>query len=269
MERFKEKILPDVIQHKIPCYVLAFFLFDEFKRCVDCLLKKSEYLDIKIIENNSKYTDKKFKPYILDLLGKGLISEYFLFEENISNNAIREIFYNYIDWKNIKSPFIMISDGDLLLEGDWLEEEIDILTKNNEVFCVGMELTLENLPKVEGADKWVPKAKNHLFKNYKIGATGGWALLFRSKDLNDTINHLKKSNSNFIDGTFHNYAQSIGKVWARTKKHKAYHLTWDIDFIPEHEYHEFRNRPFSEKWCHEKSCAYTVYKATERIDNKL
>jgi len=242
--------------NKIPCYITAFFMFDFFKQTMQSLLKKSDKLDIKVVENYSKYTNQKFKPYIFDLISKGFISEYFLFEKNISSNAGREVAYNHIKHED---GFIIRTDGDLVLQDGWLEEQIKIMNNNKDVFAVGADLSLENLPKIEGADKWVPRAKKLLFKNYLLGPTGIWTVMFRAREFVEMARYFKDNGLVWVDAEMRNYAEKKNMKWARTKKTKAYHLTWDLDVDPNHEYHEFRKKPFQEKWLHNDTCGYVIY----------
>ncbi len=254
-------IIEDVKQSKIPCYVIAFFEFANFQKTIECLLKKSDLLDIRVLENYSKYTEAKFKPYILDLLKQGKVSEYVLFEKNISCNMTK-VFFEKFDFNKIKSPYFMLTDGDVVTrEENWLEEEIAILADNKEVFAVGIDFSLENLPAIEGSDKWIPKPKECRGKNYVEGYTGAWFLLFRTNDFANLSNYLLKKELSFVDGNFHHYCKKNKKKWARTKIAKARHLTWDNYANPDDEYNVWKaSKTFKEHWYHKNYCDYTIYK---------
>lgn len=252
-----------MISQKIPCYVIAFYMFDNFKKCIESLMQKKDYLDIKIIENNSINTEKYFKPYILNLLNKKLVSEYFLFEKNINNNAIKKICFE-LKPEDIKSPYIMITDGDLIFENNWLEEEVKILSKNKKIYAVGSELNLKNLPQISGASDWVPKAKTPFLKNYKEGYTGIWSLLFRTKDFWNTLDYLKENDLNFLDSNLHKYCKYKNKIWARTKKTTAYHLTWD-NYSANDKYAQYKiSKPLKEHWDTVQDCKYVIYKIDQQ-----
>ncbi len=81
---------------KIPCFVMTYFEFDNFKKTIEELSKYEDQLDLKIVENKSKYTENKFAPYIKGLIKKGIVTEYFLFSENITNNAIKQSLWTLI-----------------------------------------------------------------------------------------------------------------------------------------------------------------------------
>lgn len=256
-----ESVIKEIKQNKIPCYVVAFFEFNNFKKTMECLLKKNEFLDIKVIENNSKYSETKFKPYILDLIKQGKVSEYFLFDNNVCS-GIAKTLYPLIAADNNPSPYKMFTDGDLTIEEkNWLEEEIAILEQNEEVYAVGVDLSLDNLPNIEGADKWVPPARVIEGKNYAEGYTGGWFWLFRKNDFADVINHIKNNDLRYVDVSFHRYCTRVlNKKWARTKIAKARHLTWDNYVDPNDEYTIWKaSIPFQEHWQQDKNCGYNVY----------
>ena len=63
---------------KIPCFILIYYDFDIIKNSLDFLAKHGHELDLIVIENNSKYTKKKIKPYVSNMVKTGKISKYFL-----------------------------------------------------------------------------------------------------------------------------------------------------------------------------------------------
>ncbi len=255
---------------KIPCYGLTFFDFENFKKSIESLLEKKEFLDIKIIENYSKNTEELFKPYIFDLLKQGLISEYFLFETNIAANAPNKIYYDHLllDAKVQKSKYVMITDLDLLFEKDWLEEELAIVKNNNDVLCVGLDLSLENLPDIELPEKWVhPLVKGKEWwvptpmeeEDYLLGYTGGWGLLFRTKQFLAILNAFKEKNLLMRDEQMHHFAIHHKMKWVRTKRNKAYHLTWD-NYTNNDEYMQWKSQyTVREIWDTKKASNYILY----------
>ncbi len=256
---------------KIPCYGLTFFDFDNFKKSIESLLEKKDFLDIKIIENYSKHTEEKFKPYIFDLLEKELISEYFLFDENVAANAPNKIYYDHLllDKKVQKSKYTMITDLDLVFENDWLEEELAILKNHEDVLCVGVDLSLENLPDIDlpqkwvhpvvkGKEWWVPTPREE--EKYLLGYTGGWGLLFRTKQFLLMLEAFKSKNLLMRDEQMHHFAIHYKAKWVRTKRNKAYHLTWD-NYSNNDEYMQWKSQfSINEIWDMKKACNYTIYR---------
>ncbi len=169
------------------------------------------------------------------------------------------------DFSKIQSEYIMLTDGDLISENkniDWLQEEINILENHNDVFCVSIELSLNNLPTKHFPESinWVPRPREH--KDYYEGFTGIHYCLFRKKEFFNLTNYTINNDLNYIDGEFHNYCKNIlNKKWARTKKAKAIHLTWDNYSNPDDEYFQFKNsKTLEEHWNHSKYCDYKIYK---------
>ena len=247
------------IKFKIPIYVVAFFMFDNFKKCMESLITYKDYLDIKIIENDSKYSKTHFMPYIKDLIKKGIVSEYFYFEKNINNNAFAEVF-NTVNFDELKSPYIMVTDGDLEFDFGFLEEEIEIIQKNKEVFCVGTDLYTSNLPKIKGAENWILKPKRQWFKNYNKGLTGIWGLLFKKENFLSALQYIKNEGMIIVDDNLHKYARKRKLVWARTMKNKAWHLTWNNYGDKNNEYAQFkRTKTFDEHWKTLQKCEFVLY----------
>lgn len=251
--------------NKIPCRVTIFSEFDIIKKSLEFYTKYSERLLITVIENKSKNTDSQIKPYVLDLLKQGKIYQYILFDKNISSNASVMV-YKHKLFQMTESPYVLATEGDLVCEDEnWLDEEISVLEQNKEVFVVGMDMLLSNLPKVKNAENWVPPAISLENKNYLMGNTGGWCLLYRKQDYLNCFNSLISKSIVPIDSHQGQYCTSIGKIWARTKKAKVYHLTWDLYNNPEHPYTKFkRNKGFRKIWLHNNYSGYTIYKNDDK-----
>jgi len=251
--------LERIKKNKIPCYVLIYYCFDNFKKSMESLFKKSAYLDIKVIENYSKYTEAKIKPYVMDLLQQGLISEYFLFDANIANNATHEVLLR-LNYDDIKSPYMMITDGDLVFKGDWLEEEIGILSASDNIYAVGTSIDESNLPNIAGAELWVAKKDDPQYKYISVAYTGMVGLLMRSKDVCAAMEILTANDGSFYDLHLHKICSYKKKLWVRTKINNAYHLTWDNYMRPNDEYGQWKlSTPYEEVWKIGRKSDYTIY----------
>lgn len=262
LERKSMTLLSD----KIPCRITIFSEFDIIKKSLEFYTKYSDRLLITVIENRSDNTEGLIKPYVLDLLKQGKICKYILFDKNISSNASVMVFrQNLFEMTN--SPYVIATEGDLICEDEhWLDEEISILEQNPEVFVVGMDMSLENLPKVKNAENWVPPAIPVEDKNYQLGNTGGWCLLYRKDDYKKIFKHIViQKNSVPIDSEQGKYCNNMGKIWTRTKKAKVYHLTWDIYKNPEHPYTKMKRKMgFSKIWLQKKYCGYRIYQKDDK-----
>lgn len=249
--------------NKVPCYILIFFDFDIIKKSIDFITKYSDKLDINIVENYSDYTESQIKPYILDLVRQRKVNNYYLFDENIGANALTTIVR--FDKEYIKNyPYFMATDGDLLPDNkDWLDEEINIMDNNPEVFAVGTELDLSNLPLKLHPESinWVEKSRIIEGKNYVEGPTGGWFTLYRTEPFFQVTAWLDNAGERWIDFNLLKYAYlALRLKWARTKKSLAKHLTWDSYADPEHPYIKWRSKfTNDELWKHDKHCGFTLF----------
>jgi hypothetical protein len=243
---------------KIPCMVIIFFDFEVIKKSLDFITKYSHLLDITVVENKSDYTESQIKPYVMNLLNHNKISQYILFDENISGNACKTVIEENLI--NLKSDYIIIADGDMIIDNEnWIYEHLAIVNQPN-VFCVGTQMDMSNLPNVEGADKWVPAPISNDNPIYIHGLTGGWFLTFKTKDFLKAFKYIKQNNLKFVDSSFHKYCFEQGKVWARTRVSKAYHLTWDSYSDPNHPYTKWKNSlTLQEIWHHDRYCSYKAY----------
>ncbi|MEG4086302.1 methyltransferase domain-containing protein [Microcoleus sp. POL10_C6] len=248
--------------NKIPCVVLIYYNTEIIKLTIDYLLKYTDFLEIYIVENRSIYTNDQIKPYILNLVNESKIKKYFLFQTNISSNAIEVAFSSKeIDLGN--SEYILLTDGDLLPTDDnWLSEQIQILVNHPEVFCCNVDLEMSNLP-VESfpeAITWIPQP-SAITESYLECLTGLHFSLMRVREFVDFLKFHNQSGQKFVDGVMHKYCYSnLHKKWAKTKRAKAKHLTWDLYNDLEHPYTRLKiSKPFKEIWLHEFYSCYEVY----------
>lgn len=246
---------------KIPCVVIIYNVFDFIKKTLEYLMQYEDVLDFYIIENRSNTTDSIIKPYILELIKKQKVKKYFLFESNISNNAI-ETALNSKEIDLNSSEYVLLTDSDLLPENDeWLDEQISILRNNPEVFCCGVDLTLTNLPVeiIPSSVNWYPKSIS-IQEDYIEGVTGHHLILLRNNDLKAFLNYQTKSNVKYRDSEIHKYCYSIlRRKWARTKIAKVRHLKWDIVTKElNHDYLKKKQR-VKDRWNHDLHSGYEVY----------
>ncbi|MDB5177149.1 MAG: hypothetical protein JWN75_817 [Candidatus Saccharibacteria bacterium] len=241
-----------LFQKKIPCYVLIFDQVDIIKKSLNFLSSHANSLDIIVIENPSNNSPKIKK--IVDKLGKeGLIKRHYLMDKNVTSAAVKTVLdeeKSYI----LKHKYILLTDGDITVDDShWLQEQRKILSRNREVLACGVSLDMSNLPlsTFPEANNWIPPDIN-VKRDYFEALTGGHLVLVRSKILFTYTDWLSKNDLSFVDGNFHKYCyEVVGKKWARTKKAKAYHLTWDLYADLSHPYTKFKlSKSFHDTWHH-------------------
>lgn len=249
--------------NKIPCYVLVFFDYETTKKSLDFYTKYSDRLDIRVVENHSDYTEGHIKPYIMDLLKQEKISNYYLFDENIGFNAIEKVMIQDAEYLN-DFKYFMITDGDLVSETNgWIDEQIEILEQNQEVVVSGARLNMSNLPSEKdypGASQWVQPSINIEGKNYFLNPTGWLFALIKTDYFFLMLRVLKRAGMPLSDGYINRCAKEINKLWVRTKKTEAYHLTWDTYSQLDHPYTKWKNSlTYSEIWEHKKYCDFALF----------
>lgn len=251
-----------LLRSKIPCFVLVYDQVDIVKQSLEFFTKYANKLDIIVIENPSKNT-----PEIKKLVNKygerGLITKYCLFNKNVTSNAYDIVLNDMLPYIK-KHRFVLVSDGDLVVENkDWLKEELAILKSNQDVFACGITLDDSNLPHktFPDAKEWIPPDfAEH--KRFFEALTGCHLLLFRSSELDTFMSWKNKSAKGFVDGVMHSYCyDQIHKKWARTKKSKARHLTWDLYQDTKNPYTKLKtSKSFKDMWYHNDTSDYSVTK---------
>ncbi|CAN5739178.1 hypothetical protein BH11VER1_BH11VER1_08630 [soil metagenome] len=241
---------------RIPCIALVYFDFPIVKSALDFLLSNAGRLSLSIVENPSPQTTPLIRPYIEEKLQQGLIENYFLFDQNISNNAF-EIILDYLE-STWTSPYVLVTDGDIKVDHTgWLDEQITILENCPEVFACAVSLDMGNLPIkcFPEAGNWVPAPIDRGL--YLEGDTGIHLTLFRTSDLKSFLSAKRENGWKLRDGYIHNYARATGRKWAKTKLHHAIHLTWDAYGDLEHPYTKMKlSKSFDEIWNHNDYCSY-------------
>jgi len=253
-------VVNTVPKKKIPCFVFIYHQIDFIKQTLDFLLDYTEEIEIYIVENKSINTEKIIQPYISNLVNSGQVKKYFLFETNITNNAMEMVLESpEINLNN--SEYVLLTDADLVPNNkDWLQEEISILRNNTEVFCCGINLDLSNLPVdvVPKAVNWYPPAKA-TYDDYIEGVTGHHFVLMRTGELKSFLDYMHKSHLKYRDSEMHRYCYHVlNKKWARTKQTQARHLKWDVVKVSAHPYLQ-RKQLVKDIWNHNFYCSYEVY----------
>ena len=238
---------------------MAYFDLDTISQTLEFLDLYSDRFAISVIENKSRYTEERIKPYLLNKLAAGDIVKYVLLDENIAGSAM-QVYTEHI-YADDGSPYIMITDGDVTVaDPAWLDEELTILRTHDEIFVCAADLHLSNLPlhNFPEAGGWVSQATD--MGSYLDGFCGAHLLLFKKEFYLDCLKYVSENALPFIDSSFHKYALQHGLSWARTKKAKAHHITWDLYADMNHEYTKLKTTTrYDELWNHSKLCGFTVY----------
>lgn len=247
-------------REKILCYVLVFDQVQIIKRCLDFIATHADRLEIVVIENPSPNTPEIGK-YLRKLGGSGLIQRHYLLDENVTGTAY-DVVINH-EKKLIESrKFVMLTDGDITCDSPgWLAEETRVLKKHRDVFACGVTFDQVNLPTetFPEATEWIPPDKS-VNADYFETYTGGHLLLFRSFELLNFLDWQQQNDKPFVDGVLHDYCTNVlHKKWARTKKAKAYHLTWDLYKDLNHPYTKLKlSQSFQATWYHGKKSGFRL-----------
>lgn len=249
-----------IFQKKIPAYVLIYDQVEIIRETLEHLKTLRNKLDLIVIENPSS-NSPQIQSIITDLANVGAIKRHYLFTENIAANAF-DIVLNIEKDMVAKSPYVLVSDGDLIsTDTKWLAEEIKIIKGHKNVFACGVSLDRSNLPvdTFPSANEWIPQDKFD-YGDYIEAPTGAHLLLFRGKELAGFLVWKNKYNRYFIDGELHEYCYAVlNKMWSRTKYSQAYHLTWDLYKDKENAYTKLKTgTSFKDTWYHRKTAEYSV-----------
>lgn len=240
------------------CYVLVYSEFDIIKKSLDCICKLSDKIDIVVIENKSN-NSPKIQRFIHKLGENHKIKRYYQFEENVANTAY-EVVLN-AEKKHIKrASYIILTDGDVTTEDNWLEEEL-LAMSDKHVFACGVKMSLHNLPvkTFPEAHTWIPEASS-ITDLYEVAYTGVHLLMFRSRDFLALQQWLNKKGEFFIDDRMHYYCDHIvHKRWTRTRKSAVTHLTWDLYNDASNPYTQMKQRTaFDDIWRQKKMAQHKL-----------
>ena len=211
-----------VVNNKIPCVVLIYDNVEIIKRSIGSLQKFRDRLSIHVIENPSEYTNHYTKPAMLSLLGANLIDSYNIFDENITNNAF-EVFISSECYDLWSSEYIIITDGDVVADGDWLDNQIDVLEKHKDVFCCSVKMSLDGWS--AGLKDRFGSARSENDDYIEINS-GIWLCMFRTADFKFVYDLFIDNKFRFRDGPINRFVyEYLRKKWVSTKKSLAYELT--------------------------------------------
>ncbi|NES70221.1 MAG: glycosyltransferase family 2 protein, partial [Okeania sp. SIO2D1] len=208
----------------VHCVLLTFYFNEILERCLEGLLPEKERIDVSVIENNSVNSDA-IRKVVDSYRDKGLVKNHFIFEENIGTNAFEIAFdSNLLD---LDYEYITVTDGDLIPDSGWLDEQITILEKFPEVFSVSTPLHYNNAP--PNLKKQAMKVPIESENNFYKERIAGWVFkTFRTSDWKKFIAFRKKHKIFFHDSSSYIYAKEKKNMKSvLTIKAKSYHLTWD------------------------------------------
>lgn len=239
--------------------MLVYDQYDIVRKSLDFIVRSADQLDVVVIENISRNTPK-IQKYVHKLAEQGKIKRYYLFEENIANNAYSVVLKNERDILR-KSKYVILTDGDVASNSDeWLNEELSIL-RNHSVFACGAMLSLHNLPlnTFPDAIHWIPQPTSRLGE-YDLGPTGVHLLMVRSYCLLLFLKWMHLTKSSFIDDRLYYFCTNILHMkWARTRREHVTHLTWDLYSDAKNTYTKMKTEtPFDQIWRSRKSSNYTI-----------
>ena len=248
---------------RIPCYVLVFHDPPTVAASLEWLGRFSERLELIVLENPSEATATVIRPDIEARLRRGELARYLLFDENISNNAFEvALALERPRWES--APHVLLTDGDLVGDDGWLDEELALIDGHPEVFACGVRLNEDNLPLAvfPDAGSWVPPPMAR-HDEYDEGLTGIHLLMLRGPDLAAYSRYRATGALSFVDSTMHNFSYGVlGQRWARTIRSSARHLTWDLYAQPDHPYTRMKTgKSLREHWHHARYCGVTVVEA--------
>jgi hypothetical protein len=222
------------------CILICYNNVEHIIKCYENI--KNNDIDFIIIENFSENT-KHIKEYFI----KQNIKKYFLFQENITNNAVNIVLKDHISiLKEYK--YITFSDCDLYLKNssETFFEIFDILEINNIGVCC-VDLSMDNLPDIPGSEGWIPQPKQ-ITEKYIECDTGIHFMTFKNENIKIV------ENVNFLDSNLANRTKQLGKKWVKTITNKAVHLTWDL-YRDNNEYYQYKVKN-KNLWSHNKTSRY-------------
>jgi hypothetical protein len=226
----------------ILCVVLIFQEVDIIRKVTDWLQLFHDQLDIIIVENPSCNTETIIQPLCLKLLNDKKIRRYYLMEKNVVGNAFHivldDMLHNEPEFFNpAVYKYTMITDGDLIhTKADWLDETVDIIESDPNIFAVASSLDPINLPLKSFPEAWQWCKSNDNHPKYQEIPTGVHLVLFRTDEFQTYLRHRSDQNEQLLDTLMMHYCACRGRKWVATKKCQAIHLTWDLYHDLDHPY---------------------------------
>lgn len=247
--------------HKLPCFMLAYFDEECIRRSIQSLTPLLDRLALHVVENCSPNSDTSIAELRRACLDKHQCQSWVRYKQNISGNALLDVLTrNVASWRDV--PYVILTDGDLECDPGWFDESMSIFKLSDEIAAVGVELSMENLPVATFPDArtWVPPAKPHP-DGYSEGFTGGHLLVLRTDFLADFLEYRQRYALPMVDAVVHTFSIRRRKKWARTTKHKAWHITWSIYQDLDHPYtrHKCELMKKRDCWKHQRLSAATVF----------
>jgi hypothetical protein len=223
----------------------CFFNVSLIDRCLESIQKSSKTnftVDIVLLENPSKYSHN-----IKLLTSKYNIYKHYICNDNIEGNIFTLYMEKYRDTIE-KYTYIAMTEGDVVLEENAMEEAIEILERNDSrVGNLSIDIEMNytkyyNLPIRE----WIPVARQ--IEDYDVGPTGFQCIVFKRDFVLDFFGELRKNtlcapvalgNRVFYglsDSNLTLYTQKRNTLWVRTKKYKLDHIGWEMYIDMNNEY---------------------------------
>jgi len=218
------------------CVLFCFNNIQHIKQCYESLY--NDNIDYFVVENKSTNSQQ-----IQEYFNKQNLKGYIQFEQNITYKAM-EIFLQ--DYKTLleQYDYITITDCDITTNNskDTFEEILKNLNLPN-VGISAVDFTLENLPNVPGAGKWVPNPFN-VNEEYIECPTGLHLVSVKKENLNIIYDTPK-----LVDTQILKMCYIKNKKWVKTLLNKAYHLTWDL-YTEDNDYYQFKLKNNQNLWNH-------------------
>lgn len=203
--------------------------------------------DIIFLENPSKYSNK-----ILELSKKYNIKHY-IYNKNIGGVNFQHFITNEQELlKNYK--YICLTESDVILDNNVINESINIMTKYNGKLCyTGLNVNLKKyLDFKKLITSWIPKKIEH--QDYNIGHTGIQFITFNSNYLLNFIKALNNKklihevalgvkNYEFLsDSNLYYFNKKNNETNYQTKNNLLDHIGWETLIGNYQEYAEFKKK---------------------------
>lgn len=182
-----------------------------------------------IIENRSRYTEKIIQPAALEMMrNNNSLLGYYSFEKNIGKDALAAVLDLHLNLI-AASPFVLITDSDVVpLDNNWLDEEIRIMTKYPDCGSCRIQFDFSELPlrTVPDSSEWQKRMGGKELEDCFETHMGGYLVLMRGPLLAEMLREVKSKNLEFLDVTFHQFLRQRKMRMLTTKKSRFKHYSW-------------------------------------------
>jgi hypothetical protein len=233
----------------------CFFNYELIERTLKSIKETNFYCDIIFLENPSKYSDK-----IKECGKRYNIYKHYISDDNIEGNIFTLFVKKFKDIIN-NYDYIAMSEADVVLEKNSLDEAIQILDMNDESvgnISIDVDMNYKKYSELP-IDIWIKPPE--IIKNYKVGATGFQFIIFKKDFLYDFIDTLDKkiissqialgdlSYYGLSDSNLELFNKYRNKLWIRTNKTKLDHIGWELylKINENNEYVKFKNENIKNK----------------------